>query len=221
MEAIVGSWWLGVLWSMHHRAFMCKPTTAWTHASSGKGCPLTLPRGGIKITISKKRLSNGEKNITMENNNHLAGENLFIPYKVFKRWLNMREKSWFEHFKDKCFLFRDNPATVIQLSLASKLPQRACDLYCCKPLLEDQTCMWVLNCSSTWEPLYVKAWDESSKMHYCLNHLVGGLKFLPCQMGPPGGQKGLIFGPILILLCCVGFLHCCLKQVGKNQWHPL
>mgnify|MGYP001801197533 CR=1 FL=1 len=44
-------------------------------------------------------------------------------------------------------------------------------------------------------------------MHYCLNHLVGGLKFLPCQMGPPGGQKGLIFGPILILLFCVGFLH--------------
>ena len=42
---------MDVLWSMLHHELSCKPTTAWAHTSNGKGCPVTFPRGGIKIII--------------------------------------------------------------------------------------------------------------------------------------------------------------------------
>ena len=82
-------------------------------------------------------------------------------------------------------------------------------------------CVYEDNLSFTREPLDVETRNERSKVSDCHDCWVSGLNILWRQVGPPGGQKRLFFGPrhtkpIQAMLFCVGlamyFESCQQKQ---------
>ena len=82
-------------------------------------------------------------------------------------------------------------------------------------------CVYEDNLSFTREPLDVETRNECSKVSDCQDCWVSGLNILWCQVGPPGGQKRLFFGPrhkSQYWQCCfVLVLQCSLKRVSKNS----